>query len=757
MTYTQAYFLFLLIMAQVFLAQVFLAPALLAAPVRLDLHLSPDLADQAASDVQLLLTHEDEEAVIPAKAEGEVVLDLRPGARWHLTLQSNRFWTPPREISASAISEPIPIPIPIYPAGVITGQVRVPQSGVMPSLTLKIQYSGLSRDVDVICPVHKGTFRCTVPATTGMDLRLSAGAPYIAQYFWDQAVAWEEKVDLGVLTLRAGASVIGWTTHSDGSTDFEQTVVTLSPWVPDFDVIGRRHRMVTHKATVNARGFYQFQGVPPGRYRLTIRHPRFATAQIDLLEIGDGEHELDAMELWSLATLAVEVVPATDPYQQPWQIRLQTLRTIQQQELPASGSWQADGLEHGTYRVSIRDSRDNVWAEEQVPVTTSWVAHRVEIETARLEVTFLLGGQPVTDAEVTFRGQGGNSQQRKTNDEGTAYVFLQAGQKWQVRIQKPVEGIWGAFREVAVPEAGPNDPWPHLTLELPDTELFGEVTFGQEPLTAPAQVQLFDGATTAQLDTEPDGSFTFRGIRPGALHLQARGDFEAGALRSAPARLSLEEGVPFGPVQLVLEPQQVVRGTVISPTGKRVAGALVMGLPASRFPASGFPTGGFPGGGAPRPANPPQDYTDAAGVFMLEEVPSYFDPMRLLVFPVGYAATQRTITLLDDAPVIPVSSLGGTLIVSYGDDGAGLPHENHHVIHTSVWGTDGLIGTGPILSFWARMHQVPQHAGRLRVPMLAPGPLTVCLEPCDATAGSRDVQCVEGFLPPGGELHLVLP
>ena len=155
-----------------------------------------------------------------------------------------------------------------------------------------------------------------------------------------------------------------------------------------------------------------------------------------------------------------------------------------------------------------------------------------------------------------------------------------------------------------MPDVEPTARWPRLQLDLPDTEIFGEVHFGQEPLTEPATIQVHDGAYAAPLDTEPDGSFTFRGIRPGDLHLQALLESDwAGSLRSAPTRLSLEEGVPFGPVHLVLEPQKMLRGTVVSPTGQGVAGALVMGFPADT---------------ASRLANPPQDYTDAAGAFTLE-------------------------------------------------------------------------------------------------------------------------------------------
>ena len=432
-----------------FLFLVFLAQGMPAEPVRLSLQLLPELADQATSDVQLLLTHEEapKEALspitIPAKAQGEVVFDLPPETRWHLMLQSEHFWTPPREIAASEETTPIRI----YPAGYLTGEVRVPEPDALPtSLTLMIQPThGRRWDAEVTCPITGGRFRCTVPAIGGLDLRLFA-APYIAHYFWDQAVVWEETTDLGVLALRPGASVIGWTTHSDGTVDFDHAVITLSPWVANFAEADRRQLMVDLEATVNERGFFQFQGVPPGSYRLAVRHPRFATARMDRLEILAGqEHELDAMELWPLATLVVEVAPTTDPFQQPWQVRLQTLRAIQQGQVRDSGSWQVDGLEYDTYRVSLHDSRGNVWAEEQVPVLASWVTHRITVQTTHLEIRFLLGGKPVTDAEVTFQGRGGNSHHRRTNEDGTAYVFLQAGRTWQIQVNKPEEGIRGTF------------------------------------------------------------------------------------------------------------------------------------------------------------------------------------------------------------------------------------------------------------------------------------------------------------------------
>ena len=745
-----------------FFLYLFLAPCVLATPTQLSLQLPPALMDQAESDVELVLTRlgtssEEEPAsiTIKARAHGDVEFDLPSETTWRLTLDSDRFWTPPREIiSASETSEGAEIPIRIYPAGVLTGEVRVPKTDAVPTeLALRIQPAeGRAWGAEFACPITEGRIQCTVP-TVGLDLRFSL-PPYISHYFWDVQLTWKETKDLGRLIFRPGASVIGWVDHSDGSTDFAKTQVTLSPLVAG--VASRpepeqRYATVDLETEVNARGFFQFQGVPPGSYGLTARHPRFSQARISPLLVLEGEeHEVEFIELWPLATLEVDVTPPKDPFHQPWEVRLHRtgsdpnyLGEIRRGPVPDSGTWKAEGLEHGAYALSVRDSRGNVWAREQTQVRTSLVSHRVEVQTTRLEVRFLLGDTTIRNANVTFKNLKGGSHDRKTNEEGIAYVFLQRDHRWQIEIRKPEEGIWGRFRDIEVPERELSARWPRLELQLPDTEIFGEVLLDQQPLAQRAVIDVHDGAESAQLETDLDGTFVFRGIQPDEPYLQAQLESDKlGSLRSAPARVPLEEGVPFGPLLFHLEPQKELQGLVVSPAGQGVAGALVMA-----FPEESDPSGGL--------ATPPQGYTDVDGVFELQ-VPRYLERMRVLVFPLGFAATQQTITLSGEAPIIPVSSEGGALVVTYSDSGEEAVTLGDEVIHTTVW-SDGLVGTGFILSHWASLNQIVQEAGELFVPMLEPGPYSVCLGPSVSMAPTRiGAECSEGFVSPGGELHIEL-
>jgi hypothetical protein len=108
--------------------------------------------------------------------------------------------------------------------------------------------------------------------------------------------------------------------------------------------------------------------------------------------------------------------------------------------------------------------------------------------------------------------------------------------------------------------------------------------------------------------------------------------------------------------------------------------------------------------------------------------------------------------------ILAVAQGGGTLVLRYGQNGEPVPPDLlpaltlHHDSILYYWQ----------LQSWARAHGI-QEKGLQTLPMLEPGTYTVCFDTQLALSRAGRILpgfesgCQSGFLPPGGELVLVVP
>lgn len=142
----------------------------------------------------------------------------------------------------------------------------------------------------------------------------------------------------------------------------------------------------------------------------------------------------------------------------------------------------------------------------------------------------------------------------------------------------------------------------------------------------------------------------------------------------------------------------------------------------------------------------------------------------MVIFPLGFAATQRRFEVPSEEPVlIHVGQEGGTLVIGYADPPKQLTPPvrgpSPLKIGTSLL-HNGFAGSGLFLQEWARLNKVPSYPNELILPMFEPGSYTACFGVDLYPALSRGLQpppgavrqrCVSGDLAPYRELYLEIP
>lgn len=205
-------------------------------------------------------------------------------------------------------------------------------------------------------------------------------------------------------------------------------------------------------------------------------------------------------------------------------------------------------------------------------------------------------------------------------------------------------------------------------------------------------------------------------------------------------RVTLREGLPSGPVELVLKSFENVPGRVLSSTGP-AAGARVHVATLTR-------------------AVPAVDsaVTDSEGRFTLR-LPEDAGLLGVVVLPPGGFLTTAT-ALGDGSLELKAAERGGTLSVHAEE---GTPGRDFHlfVLREGVFVHQGL------LDEWSRGHGVHlDGTATVRFPKMGEGNYRVCLHGeqarqetirqggswQDVVAGAS--RCADGFLPAGGELSL---
>lgn len=611
----------------------------------------------------------------------------------------------------------------------------------------------------VVCPVGEaGAVRCDVPAGVA-DLRLHARG-FAAVYRWGVAVAAGEVADLGALALVPGASVVGFVETADGAPLGRSARVVLVPL--HSGAMGPEQQQSIERMSLAAapdeRGFFQLRDVAPGSYALEATADGLARARHQPLEVLEGlEARLaQPLVLSPPATLEIAITPPATPSGALWRLQLSRLvrrgrlEEVATGEAGLDGRWRSQGLETGTYRVTVESS--------------SWwraVAHDVEVEPGLsplaidlplVEVEGVLKGvDEPSAASVWFGGVSGFERVGLVPDHTGRFTgVLPREGEWRVQILRRRGERPRTLAPVEVRRA-PGQRVARVELELPDTHIVGRVVDERGKAVGEAEVSASGmGKLLGRRDSVPtdgDGEFTFEGLAPGLYRVTAK----QGDAVSDVFDVQVEKGRAHPELQLVLQEQARVVGAVVSARGP-VPGAAVEITPdlsSLRRLKLGVTH---------------RLTTDVLGRFEAR-VPAATTGLSLVVLPPGFAARLLAAPVQPEKPVeIAVEATGGTLVLDLASL-AELMAETG-----DAWLTPRLLHGGAeaaldVLRQWADLHGAPQpqgiRAGTWVLPMMEPGEYRLCVELVERSGpGAASVLrplCASGHLHPGGELVLALP
>lgn len=705
----------------------------------------------------------------------EVALDpesmqvLLPGSgHWRLCLAAEALWSRCRsvDIAPSVEGEPAASALfTLWPSASLRGRVRTAEDNEVPaglSESLRVfagpppgrRPTGDFRDSELDCSLDDdGGFVCPVPATPlYAAVRLSG---FVSRYFWEVAPAPGSTVDLGTVRLERGASLAGEVDLQAPGVQGDLVEIRLTPTVGPESGAAVTASLAKDARTsrVTPAGFFQFGGIRPGSYMLVVQHPSFATTELGPFEVFDGKETRlrDSIRLLPPVDVSLQIQPALSPLGRPWRVEVFRRRDwsggsdrVFSGAADPAGALEIAAQTPGVFEVRVEDEEGNRFHATTAtiePGGSGFVPITVPIVGVR--GTVRLGSEPLR-ATLRFGGTHGALRSRMTTDEEGAYSgTLPRDGEWTVEVEAADPSL-DTVRRVEV-DAG-EDGEAELDIELDNTELLGRVVTRDGLPVPDAQIKLtaLSEMVTKRSTSDENGEFRFRALPAGQVMLSASGVLEGRQTTSAPTKLTLEEEIPLGPVELVLEPLHSFSGHVSSSTRP---------VPAAQVYATSIDL--------PVPAVG-SAVSDADGAFVLE-LPVGDGLVAFTVLPPGgYLSTS--IQRLENPLHLRSSSAGGTLTIDI----------------TASEGGDWFLtvqreGVGialPLLARWARGHGVqvspPRSGEPMTFPRLAEGSYRVCM--IDEAVRRRRLQegaswqqidaeatrCVAGTLAPGGTLELSL-
>ncbi len=697
---------------------------------------------------------------------GSATFEVPDGRTWEAAATATGYWSRPR-VAGPGEPGALAARIELWPSGAVEGELRAAPGLALPAtLTARFQPApGASVEppnAAVPCRVAAKRFRCELPAGD-LDLRLRARG-FVTQYRWDVKIPVHRAFDVGSIELKPGASIVGWV-QVPGREKPEESRVEMGPQVAGAasSLAEEERRGWLREVRVNSRGFFELDGVTPGSYRLTVRHPRLAPATVGPVGVLNGaETEVEPIQLHPPANLEVRLDPAVDPYGSRWTARLLheggtpgSSDQAAQSAASAEGVWRATGLTPGRYTLQVEGSHNARWAYQAIEVTDGMGPIDLDLPFVRVEGEIRLGKEPLP-ALIWFGGQYGARRIAARSDGKGRFsaVLPQQEEGWYVEVYNEPRHIAARFFEVAVRKSA-GQPAARVRFDVPDTLVKGRVVDENDRPVAGADVMAYGGAgaldrgkarsSPGAKGGEP-GSFEIRGLRPGTWQLVADVDDGDLGMSSDALRVEVAADRPQEDVRLVVRHRVELAGKVVGPSGQPVAGAEVVAYPE-------LASGTFVGW-------PPRATTDSAGSFSLR-LPAGTMAAEVTLLAPGFAVRQSRVDPRSREPlVLGVDQVAGTLVVVYPDrPGKGDLSPVVRRLLTTVFHD---FREPSDLANWAYLHGISQtDPGRFVIPLLEPGRYTACRQADDPPPGAEVAaalagSCVSGELSAYGELTLEL-
>lgn len=706
---------------------------------RVTMHVAPSGGDGPAP----------RELVVPMEGRvGRASLKLATGRDWRIEALADGYRSPVKVVSPGSASA---VEITLWPTAPVAARLKLPRGHEAPSqLDVRLhpvptgeasaETAGPSVEgLHLTCAVSEAAIdACPLPVGR-WNVRVDAEG-FTPVYRWDATVQPDRGGDLGTIPLRKGGSVFGRVVTPGGPPDPETATVELRPMldpgvIPEAD--RERLGQLARSTEPTPWGRFQFVGVAPGDYEVTVEQPGFSPATRSPVTVERGAlTEVDPpLSLEPPLRLALTIAPAEDPFGNPWTVRLhrptgaEMMEQVAEGSTDPSGAWTSPGLPKGEYEVQVLDDGGDSLLWREVVLSPSSRDIHVELPLVFAEGSVALGDEPLA-ADLYFGGRAGEeSVETESDDEGEFLVILPRGGTWSVDVFSEEPPIKSRGLEVEV-EPVEGLRWAEVRIELPDTSVEGEVVDETGAPVPAARVRLHSLGEWKGVEwttTDDEGRFEVQGLQPGTVAVEA----SAGDRRSQPVMLSVQEDqTRFA--RLTLFASRPMGGRVVSEAGP-VPGARVLAYPVG-------PDGRL---ATMRVA---ETRSRADGSFQLR-VPGNSTQVRLLVMAPGHALHVRRVREGDSLRLV-LTRAAGTLQLGSGEEAEGDSGVGLVLV-------DGAPVDLPRLRTWARMHgvDVPGDSG-LTVPAMPPGRYAYC------RLGVREALLVlAGWAAPSGEAcsagHLV--
>ncbi len=701
----------------------------------------------------------------PASAGGTVVLCAPAGRTVDAALEIAGLWIRRQSVKLGDPGSLTAVELKAWPLGTLTGQLVAegkdhPRAVRVTTLPARGSRLGAAPPPgQLVCPADpKGKFVCELPAAQ-YDLHVAPG-PFVPIYLTGVQIDPAGSRDLGTIRLRRGASVAGWVAVEGARFEPSKTRVRLRPKAtsgapPDPRAAAQRERA---ELVVAARGdgFFQFVGVPPGSWELEAEQAPLAPARSTHLKVEpEAETVLpEPLILRPKEALALRIDPPLDWSGRHWKVTVRS-RVEGTDRLESAvafdGTADADGgvriatAAPGRFSVSVNDARGQIFysnlrfdlaAGEEKPIEIRWVdvSGRVRLgdEPLAARLWFSFGGRELAGEPI------------ESGEDGKFELVLPFEGLWPVEIESTKHGVRA---QVAANVEADRDRRAHLDLPLPDTRLFGSVSFdGGKPAPGAMVFIAAEGGGTGDFlaTADAEGAFSFRGLPAGRLAVSAELRDGEGTYTAPAATISTGAGGEAGPLRLTLRRKVKWSGRVISPQGP-VAGAVI-----SAWPLSGA-SGIWARAGS-----------EADGTFTFDG-PAESGPLVIVARAPGFALRAFVRAAGTEPMMLDLSPEAGDLEValSWMSDRASMGYQ-------LAFFEDGIaIPYGNLLARWAMAQganaPIPSDGGgtSIRIPSLHPGRWDVCALPSHDLAfrfatGSEapKADCAGGQVKAGSTLRL---
>ncbi len=583
-----------------------------------------------------------------------------------------------------------------------------------------------------------------------MDVRLRVPG-CISHYLCGLEVNAGREVEIGAIVFEPGASLVGWVEAGRGHRLSPAVRVEIAPQAnPESAPSAPPSRWTALRSTavVTERGFFHFQGVAPGTYRLIATQPDGPPSRPFVVSVVQASEVMleRPLILDTWANVEVQVIPAQSPEGEPWRLELRDVdvgrsvfETVARTIADEGGRARLERLTPGEFTLRVSGSRGEAVHSAPLVVEPGEGFFEVRLGLVEVKGSVTLGKKPLA-ATVWFGGQQGSVRVKAIADEKGKFVtFLPRSGEWIVEVIGEGVGVRRRFQAVDV--GGPGARARTVDLVIPATWIRGEVVQenGARATGALVTVTGHGGFEhTVQLRAE-GGEFEVWGLDPGPVMIRAQ---EREADSDWVPRVLRDDGEP-AEVRLHLRRKTTLAGRVVT-AGRPVPGAALAAWSASA------------------PAAVPDAFarTGPDGLFELR-VPASAREVMVTVEAAGLARRMLRLPAASaETPIeVPVTVGGATLVVQFERP----PEPKDPIFSGYLVVHNGVVEDYCGLEAWARRHGAAvDGSARVAILALEDGTYTLCRggvgEYAALAAGIvLPDRCRSVFLPPGGEVVVSPP